>query len=57
MCCFSAEFGYFYICLPVSSEISDLCEISELLLFVRYFASQSEGIKFGIYLFDVCCVI
>jgi len=36
---------------PVSREISDL------LLFVRYFASQSEGIKFGIYLLYVCCVI
>jgi len=35
---------------PVSSEISDL------LLFVSYFTSQSEGIKFGDYFFDVCCV-
>ena len=35
---------------PVSSEISDL------LLFVSYFASQSIGIKFGDYFFDVCCV-
>jgi len=34
---------------PMSSEISDLCEISDLLLFVCYFASQSEGIKFGDY--------
>jgi len=25
--------------LPVSSEISDLCEISDLLLFVSHFAS------------------
>jgi len=33
----------------VSSEISDL------LLFVSYFASQSKGIKFGDYFFDVCC--
>jgi len=41
----------------VSSEISDLCEISDLLFFVRYFASQSKGIKFGVYFFDVCCVI
>jgi len=31
----------------VSSEISDL------LLFVTYFASHSEGIKFGDYFFDV----
>jgi len=34
---------------PVSSEISDLCEISDLLL-------QSNGIKFGDYIFNVCCV-
>jgi len=34
----------------VSSEIFDL------LLFVSYFASQSKGIKFGNYYFDVCCV-
>jgi len=34
----------------VSSEISDL------LLFVIYFASESKGIKFGAYFFDVCCV-
>jgi len=33
----------------VSSEISELCEISDLLLFVSSFASQSEGIKFGNY--------
>ena len=35
---------------PVSSEISDL------LFFVSYFASQSKGIKFGDYFFDVYCV-
>jgi len=35
---------------PVSSEIADL------LLFVSYFASQSKGIKFGDYFFDVYCV-
>jgi len=40
----------------VSSEFSDLCEISDLLFFVSYFASQSKGIKFGEYFFDVCCV-
>jgi len=40
----------------VSSEISDLCEISDQLLFASYFASQSKGIKFGDYFFDVCCV-
>ena len=38
---------------PVSSEISDLCEISDLILFVGYFVSQSKGIKFGVYFFDV----
>jgi len=36
--------------MPVSNEISDL------LLFVSYFASQSKGIKFGNYFFDVHCV-
>ena len=41
---------------PVSSEISDLCEISDLLLFVSYFSSESKGIKFGDYFFDVCYV-
>jgi len=35
--------------MPVSSEISDL------LLFFSYFASESKGIKFGNYFFDVCC--
>jgi len=34
----------------VSSEISDL------LLFLTDFASQSKRIKFGNYFFDVCCV-
>jgi len=38
----------------VSSEISDLCEISDLLLLVSYFASQSKGVKFGDYFLDVC---
>jgi len=32
---------------PVSSEISDLCEISDLLLLINYFAAQSKGKKFG----------
>jgi len=41
--------------LNLSSDISDLYEISELLLFVSYFASQSKGIKFGGYFFDVRC--
>jgi len=35
---------------PGSSEISDL------LLFISYFASQNKGIKFGNYFFDMCCV-
>jgi len=39
----------------VSSEISDLCEISDLLLLFSYFASQNTEIKFGNYFFDVCC--
>jgi len=59
------QFGYPYQILfsffeiqshPLSSEISDLCEISDLLLFVSYFASQSRGKKFGDYFFDACCV-
>jgi len=41
---------------PLASEISDLCEIADLLLFVSYFSSQSKGIKFGDDFFDVCCV-
>jgi len=41
---------------PVSSEISDLYEISDLLVFVCYFASQNKKIKFDHYFFDVCCV-
>jgi len=41
---------------PVSSEISDLCEISDLLLFFSYFASQNKEIKSGNYFSDVCCV-
>jgi len=38
---------------PVSSEISDLCEISDLLLFFSYFASQKKEIKSGNDFFDV----
>jgi len=30
-------------------------EISDLLLFVSYFASQSKGVKFGDYFIDVLC--
>jgi len=40
---------------PVSSEISNLCEISDLLLFFSYFASQNKEIKSGNYFFYVCC--
>ena len=40
----------------MSNEISDLCEICDLLLFVSYFASQSKGKKFRDYFFDVCSV-
>ena len=36
-------------CIPMSSEISDL------LLFVSYFASQSQGIKFGDYFLMCLC--
>jgi len=41
---------------PVSSEFSDLCKISDLLLFLSYFSSQNKEIKSGNYIFDVCCV-
>jgi len=40
----------------VSSEISDLYEIYDLLLFFSYFASQNKEIKSGNYFYDVCCV-
>jgi len=40
----------------VSSEISDLCEIPNLLLFFSYFASQNKEITSGNSFFDVCCV-
>jgi len=40
----------------MSSEICNLYEISDLVLFVGYFASQSKGTKFGCYIFDVFCV-
>jgi len=39
----------------MSSEISDLCEISDLLVFFSYFASQNKEIKSGNYFFDVFC--
>jgi len=38
---------------PVSSEISDLCEISDLVLFISLLL-QTKGIKFGYSFFDVC---
>ena len=41
---------------PVSSEISDLCEMSDLLLFFNYFASQNKETKSGNYFFELCCV-
>ena len=41
----------------MSKEISDLCEISDLILLVSYFASQNKGIKFGNDGFDMCCAI
>jgi len=40
---------------PVSNEISDLCEISDLLLFVSYFASRSKTISLAI-TFLMCVV-
>jgi len=45
-----------WILLPVLSEISDLCEISDLKLFLSYFTSQNNEIKFANYFFGVCCV-
>jgi len=40
---------------PVSSEIFDICEIFDLLLFFSYSASQNKEIKSGNYFFDVLC--
>ena len=37
----------------MSSEISDLCEISDLILLVSHCSSQSKGIKLGDYFSDV----
>jgi len=42
--------------IPVSSEISHLCKIFDLLLFVSHVACQSRGMKLGNYLFDMYCV-
>ena len=36
-------------------QIADLCEVSDLLLFVTYFAYQSKGIKCGDCFIGVCC--
>jgi len=41
---------------PVSSEISHLCEISDLFLFYSYFASKNKEITSGNSFFDLCCV-
>jgi len=53
---------------PLSSEIYDTCEISDLLIFLSYFPSQNkeivaqhhqrgcDKIKSGNYFCDVCCV-
>jgi len=40
----------------MSNENSDLREISDPLLLVSYFASQSKEIKFGVYFFYAYCV-
>jgi len=41
---------------PVSSQISDLCEISDLLSFFSYLPSAIKEIKSGNFFFDVCCI-
>jgi len=43
------------IWVPVSNEISDLCEISDPILLFSYFSSQNKGIQFGNYIFEACC--
>ena len=48
--------GQNFCLIPVSSEISDLYEISDLLLFLSYFTSQNKEIKICNYFFGVCCV-
>jgi len=49
----------FYNCMryrwAVSSEISDLCEVSDLLFFGSYFACRRKRAKFGDYFFG--CVL
>jgi len=40
----------------VSSEISDLCKISDLSVFFSYFVSQNKEIKSSNYFFDVSYV-
>jgi len=44
---FETLFVFLIWIVPVSSEISDLCEISDLLLFFSYFVSQNKEIKSG----------
>jgi len=46
----------FCCAFPVSSEIPDLYDISDLLEFLSCFTSQNKEIKGGNYFFDVCCV-
>ena len=41
--------------IPVSSEILDLCEISDLLLFLSCFTSQKKEIRFSNYC--LMCVV
>ena len=53
--CYCRNWNMTPVQCPVSSEISDLCEIPDLL-FLSYFASQNKEIKSGNYFFDVCCV-
>ena len=51
-----ARFCIFLKVYLMSSEISDLCKISDLLLFFCYFVSQNKEIQSGNCFFDVCCV-
>ena len=41
---------------PVSSEISDIFEISDMLLLLSYFSSQNKEIKFRKYFIGIYCV-
>jgi len=51
-----ARFCIFLKVYLMSSEISDLRKISDLLLFFCYFVSQNKEIQSGNCFFDVCCV-